>query len=83
VERIEGLRAAKPEAFHRFFEEWFPRVHALALRHRSEPDAAAALTERILARALEELGHWRREVPFARWMLALAVTELLEDGAPD
>jgi DNA-directed RNA polymerase specialized sigma24 family protein len=71
-ERVEALIEGKPEAFHRFFEEWFPRVYAFA--HRRDPRAAEVVVARVFERVLEELPSWNGE-PLARWILARARAE--------
>ena len=67
---LSGLADAKPETFHRFFEEWFPRVYELALRELGSAPHAEAVTRRSLRCALEEVGTLDPATPLAPWLLA-------------
>jgi DNA-directed RNA polymerase specialized sigma24 family protein len=69
AELLAGLAEAKPEAFHRFFEAWFPRVHALAFRALGSQPHAEAVTERCLRAALAEAGGLDRRTPIGVWLL--------------
>ena len=77
---LAGLADAKPEVFHRFFDEWFPRVYALASAScaagrtprpcRGAPCVSALAEVRTLAPATPLaawlLSHLRREIAWAR-----------------
>jgi len=78
---VDGILDAKPEAFHHFFEAWFPVVLAFARRRTPSEEEAEALTRRTLRRALRELPAWRPELELGAWMRAVAELELRE-GAP-
>jgi DNA-directed RNA polymerase specialized sigma24 family protein len=71
-----GLAEAKPEAFHRFFDEWFPRVYALAWRELQNRPHAEAVTRRSLRRALEEIGTLDPATPLAPWLLSVVRAEI-------
>jgi hypothetical protein len=43
------------EHFDAFYDHWFPRVYALALKHLGEAPAAQVATEATFRRLLEEL----------------------------
>jgi len=68
-EILRGLAAAKPEAFHRFFEEWFPRVYAFAERRLASRPHAECVTARALRRALAEAPRLDPATPIAPWLL--------------
>lgn len=70
AETLAGLAAAKPEAFHRFFDEWFPRVYAWALRELGSRPHAEAVTRRSLRRALMEVRDIAPATPLAPWLLS-------------
>jgi len=70
AELLAGLAEAKPEAFHRFFEAWFPRVYALALRELGSVPHAEAVTRRSLRRSLEEVTAVDPATPLAAWLLS-------------
>jgi DNA-directed RNA polymerase specialized sigma24 family protein len=76
AETLAGLAAAKPEAFHRFFDEWFPRVYAHALRQLGSRPHAEAVTRRTLQRALSEAGALDPATPLAPWLLSHLRREL-------
>ena len=76
ADTLAGLADAKPEAFHRFFDEWFPRVYALALRELQNRPHAEAVTRRSLRRALEEVGTLDPATPLASWLLSLVRREI-------
>jgi DNA-directed RNA polymerase specialized sigma24 family protein len=78
-ELVQGVLAAKPEAFEHFFEAWLPPVLRYARHRRPSEAAAQELTRRILRRAVEELPGWRPGVDLAAWMLAVAEVVLRED----
>jgi DNA-directed RNA polymerase specialized sigma24 family protein len=79
-EILRGLAVAKPEAFHRFFDAWLPRIYRFAERRLGSRLHAEAVTRATLRRALEEapgldpgtelapwlLAHLRREIAWAR-----------------
>lgn len=67
---LAGLVEAKPEAFHRFFDEWFPRVYAFAWRALENQPHAEAVTRRSLRRALAEVGTLDPATPLAPWLLS-------------
>ena len=75
-ETLRGLADAKPEAFHRFFEAWFPRVYAHALRDLASRPHAEAVTRRCLRRALEEVRRVDPDTPLAPWLLTLLKREI-------
>jgi DNA-directed RNA polymerase specialized sigma24 family protein len=70
AEALAGLAEAKPEAFHRFFDEWFPRVYAWAFRELGSHPHAEAVTRRSLRRALAELRDVPPATPLAAWLLS-------------
>jgi DNA-directed RNA polymerase specialized sigma24 family protein len=67
---LAGLAEAKPEAFHRFFEAWFPRVYAFAWRELENRPLAEAATRRTLRNAVVELPRLDPTTPLAAWLLA-------------
>jgi len=67
---LAGLADAKPEAFHRFFDEWFPRVYAWALRELRSRPHAEAVSRRTLRSALEEVRTIDPATPLAAWLLS-------------
>ena len=67
---LAGLADAKPEAFHRFFDEWFPRVYAWALRELGSHPHAEAVTRRSLRHALAEVRDIAPATPLAAWLLS-------------
>jgi len=69
-ETLAGLAEAKPEAFHRFFDEWFPRVYAWALRDLGSRPHAEAVTRRSLHSALAEVRTVDPALPLAVWLLS-------------
>ena len=71
-----GLADAKPEAFHRFFDEWFPRVYALAWRELENRPHAEVVTRRSLRRALAEIGSLDPAAPLAPWLLSVVRAEI-------
>jgi DNA-directed RNA polymerase specialized sigma24 family protein len=73
---LAGLAEAKPEAFHRFFEEWFPRVYAFAARDLGSRPLAEAVTRRSLRRALADVRAADPTTPLAAWLLAHVRHEL-------
>jgi DNA-directed RNA polymerase specialized sigma24 family protein len=73
---LAGLADAKPEVFHRFFEAWFPRVYALALRELENQPHAEAVTRRSLRRALAEVTEIDPATPLAVWLLAQVRREI-------
>lgn len=73
---VAGLVAADPEAFQRFFEEWFPRVYAFAWRQLRSRPHAESVTRRSLRRALEEVGRLDPATPLAPWLLSHVRREL-------
>jgi len=60
------------EAFGRVFEQSLPAVWAFACRRTGNRAASEMLTRRILCRAVDELGSYDGQVPFAAWLLAVA-----------
>jgi DNA-directed RNA polymerase specialized sigma24 family protein len=70
AETLAGLAAAKPEAFHRFFDEWFPRVYAWAFRELGSHPHAEAVTRRSLRRALADVRNVAPATPLAAWLLS-------------
>jgi len=82
VEILRGLVAAKPEAFHRFFEEWFPRVHAFARRRLGTPLHAEAVTRAALRSALEEAARIDPRTPIGPWLLAHVKREIARATPP-
>jgi DNA-directed RNA polymerase specialized sigma24 family protein len=70
AEILAGLAAAKPEAFHRFFDEWFPRVYGYALRQLGSRPHAEAVTRRALRCALSEANGLDGGTPLAPWLLS-------------
>lgn len=80
-ELVRGVLAAKPEAFHQFFEAWLPPVLRYARHRRPSEASAQELTRRILRRAIEELPGWRPGIDLGAWMRAVAeVVRREEDG---
>ena len=75
-EILRGLAAAKPEAFHRFFEEWFPRVYGFAQRRLGSRLHAEAVTRAVLERAVEDASTLDPGTPIAPWLLALVQREV-------
>jgi len=69
-EILRGLAAEKPEAFHRFFEEWFPRVYGFAQRRLGSRLHAEAATRAALRRALAEVPDLDPSTPIGPWLLA-------------
>ena len=76
ADTLAGLADAKPEVFHRFFDEWFPRVYTLALRELQSRPHAEAVTRRSLRRALGEVGTLDPATPLASWVLSLVRREI-------
>jgi DNA-directed RNA polymerase specialized sigma24 family protein len=76
AETLAGLAAAKPEAFHRFFDEWFPRVYAHALRQLGSRPHAEAVTRRSLRSALADVRNLAPATPLAVWLLSHLRREL-------
>lgn len=76
AETLAGLAKAKPEAFHRFFDEWFPRVYAWAFRELGSRPHAEAVTRRSLRRALAEVHAVAPATPLAAWLLSHLRREL-------
>jgi DNA-directed RNA polymerase specialized sigma24 family protein len=75
-EILRGLAAAKPEAFHRFFDEWFPRVYGFAQRRLASRLHAEAVTRAVLRRAVEDASTLDTGTSIAPWLLALVQREV-------
>ena len=60
------------DAFAAIYEESFRCVYALAARATRGRAGAESLTERVLVRVFEQLGHYVGDVPFAAWLHAIA-----------
>lgn len=75
-EILRGLAAAKPEVFHGFFDEWFPRVYAFAQRRLGSRLRAEAVTRAVLGRAVEDASTLDPRTPIAKWLLALVQSEI-------
>jgi DNA-directed RNA polymerase specialized sigma24 family protein len=67
---LAGLADAKPEVFHRFFDAWFPRVYAWALRELHSRPHAEAVSRRTLRSALAEARTIAPATPLAAWLLS-------------
>lgn len=78
-ELVRGVLAAKPEAFHVFFETWLPRVLRFSRQRTPSEAAAQELTRRILRRALLELPTWTPACDLGAWMRAVAEVVLREE----
>ncbi len=76
------MRAQDRDEFERFFEAWFPRVHAFASK-RLPPQAARAATEVALRRAVE--GAWPPgpEAELASLLLSLLKADIAERVAAE
>ena len=75
-ELVDALAEAKPEAFHVFFERWFPRVHRFAAKRTQGARAAERVTERALRTAIGRLREGERPDDLGHWLLGLLKVEL-------
>ncbi len=66
------ILAGEQRAFGAFFDRFVGAVHAFASAREPELRSAEALTERVLATALGEIGRYGGEAPLAAWLLAVA-----------
>jgi DNA-directed RNA polymerase specialized sigma24 family protein len=80
AELLAGLAEAKPEAFHRFYEAWFPRVYAYAQHVLGSRPHAEAVTSRTLHAALSSLPE--PGTPIAPWLFARLRREIANARRP-
>ena len=69
---VERGLAGDREAFEAVYDASLGCVHAFASRRCRGRLATEALTEAILVRVFQDLGHYRGEVPWAAWLLSVA-----------
>jgi len=71
-------RAARGDrtAFAALFERCFDPAYAFVRRRARTREAAEAATERVLARAFEQLAVYDGSISFSAWLLALLKAEL-------
>ena len=81
-ELLRGIVDAKPEAFHRFFEAWFPRVYTEATRAFGSRPHAEAVTRRCLVAALDEVRELAPDTPLAPWLLRRLRREIAHARRP-
>ncbi len=55
LDEIEGLLAAKPDAFQAFFERWYTPVHGFALVAAPGLADARRLTRTVMRRLVEDM----------------------------
>ncbi len=70
--QVDDLLAGKPDAYIDWFDRWYPRVHAWALRRARDPDAARDLTERSMFQIVQALPGYDGSIPLDRFVLAVA-----------
>jgi DNA-directed RNA polymerase specialized sigma24 family protein len=76
---VERAMRGDREAFEAVYDASFPCVHAFAGRRCGGARIATeALTAAILARAFQDLDHYRGDVPWAAWLLGVAKQVLRE-----
>lgn len=71
---VQRAALGDPDAFASIYEESFRCVYAFAARATPGRARAEMLTERILVKVFEALGHYAGDVPFAAWLHAVAKT---------
>jgi len=69
---VQRAALGDADAFASIYEESFRCVYAFAARATHDRARAEALTERVLIRVFERLGHYAGDVPFAAWLHAVA-----------
>ena len=69
---VQRAALGDPDAFAAIYDESFRCVYAFAARATQGRVRAEALTERVLVRVFEQLGHYAGDVPFAAWLHAVA-----------
>ena len=73
--QLAWLVEAKPEAFHRFYQSWFPRIFSFAATRLSDPAHAESATRAALEAALRSLPARPSGDP-APWLLGLVKAEI-------
>jgi DNA-directed RNA polymerase specialized sigma24 family protein len=76
LELARQAACADRTAFGALFEGSFDRVYAFVRRRASSREAAERATERILARAFDQLSDYDGSVAFSTWLLAVLKAEL-------
>ncbi len=76
------IAEAKPEAFHRFYATWFPRVYGFAAARLPDRASAERVTRRVLAEAIRSASTAPAD-DLAPWLLARLQEEIArEDEDP-
>ena len=71
------LAAGEQQLFHRFFEDYFPRLYRFALtRLQGDADAAEEVAQRTLCRAIRKLGLYRGEASLLTWLCQICRHEI-------
>lgn len=58
TQQLLGLSEAKPEAFHRFYETWMPRVYSFALVRLGDARRSEAVARAVLEAAIASPLAW-------------------------
>jgi RNA polymerase sigma-70 factor (ECF subfamily) len=78
---VQRAALGDPAAFASIYDESFRCIYAFAARATRDRARAERLTERVLVRVFEQLGHYAGDVPFAAWLHAVA-KEMVADQQP-
>jgi DNA-directed RNA polymerase specialized sigma24 family protein len=63
------VAAAERPAFDALFERYADRVHAFAHRRAAAPESGQELTEQMLERVFNDIGHYGGDVSLDEWVL--------------
>lgn len=75
----KAIQAGDRGAFEELFDHFFDRIHAYARARTPSSEAAARVTEQVLATALESIHDYDARTEVNGWMLSI-LNRVLEHG---
>lgn len=76
LQQVKRLLKGDEQAFRRFFDEVFPRLHRFVLRHCGEPAVADEISQSAMVTAMEGLHRYRGEASLLAWCFGIARLQL-------